>query len=197
MTRAGRARAMAPAAPTAASTAPIPTGSSTIPRLPRTRRRSGAISGSKAETISVRATSGPHRSASAIVQLRQQAQDLEVEPDEGHQNAEGAVPLHELGRPRPGPLLDEVEVEHQVQRGHDDHQQADADAEGPRRIDEPHLYAEHAQHHGEQVDDRDRAGRRDDTELEPLGRLDRFRLVRTSMTASVPNVSAIAWNAMP
>src|SRR3954466_8205912 len=60
--RSGRTRAMAPAAPTAASIAPIPTGWSTSFLWPRTRRRRGASSGSKAETISVvPATSGPHR----------------------------------------------------------------------------------------------------------------------------------------
>src|SRR4051794_11184658 len=109
---------MALAAPTAASMAPMPTGSRTIRRCPRTTRRSGASSGSKAETISVRATSGPHRLASAIVQLGQQPQDLQVEPHQGDEDAEGAVPLHELRRSLARPLLDEVEVEHQVQRGH-------------------------------------------------------------------------------
>src|SRR6185312_17215570 len=61
MTRSGRAAAMAWAAPTAASMAPIPTGVSSTPRAPRKRRRRGSTSGSKAETTSVRANSDPHR----------------------------------------------------------------------------------------------------------------------------------------
>src|ERR1700689_5218421 len=61
MTRVGRAAAMARVAPTAASMAPMPTGASTIPLAPRTRRRSGSISGSNAETTSVRVNSDPHR----------------------------------------------------------------------------------------------------------------------------------------
>ena len=56
------------------------------------------------------------RDSVARLQLRQQAQDLEVQPDQRHQQAERGVPLHVLRRALLDAVLDEVEVEHQVQR---------------------------------------------------------------------------------
>ena len=48
--------------------------------------------------------------------LLQQAQHLEVEPDQRDDQPEGPVPFHVFGRPAPGGFLDEIEVEQQVER---------------------------------------------------------------------------------
>jgi hypothetical protein len=45
------------------------------------------------------------------------------------------VPLHVLGRAGAAPVLDEVEVEHQVERGDSPRQQAEADADHPALVD--------------------------------------------------------------
>src|SRR5687768_4810679 len=112
----------------------------------------------------------------AAAQLREQTQDLEVEPDQRDQQAERPVPLHVLRRARRGAVFDEVEIEHQVEGGDDDDDDADADAEPAgaedRIVQEADLHADDAQNELRDVDDEDRAGGRGDTELEVLGRLE-------------------------
>jgi hypothetical protein len=71
------------------------------------------------------------RVTSARAQLRQEPQELEVEPDQRHQQAEGGVPLHVAGRAALGAALDEVEVEDEVQRRHGHDDQADQDPDRP------------------------------------------------------------------
>src|SRR5690606_23766565 len=68
------------------------------------------------------------RASIARLQLGEQAQDLEVEPHQGDQQAEGAVPLHVLRRAVLHALLAEVEVQHQVQRRDHDRDGGEADA---------------------------------------------------------------------
>src|SRR3989338_5166846 len=65
--------------------------------------------------------------SAAAAQLRQQPDDLKIEPDQRHQQAECRIPLHVLRKAVPGPLLDEVKIQHQVQRRDHDDEQADAD----------------------------------------------------------------------
>src|SRR5688500_16070539 len=85
----------------------------------------------------------------AAAQLREQPQDLEVEPDQRDQQAERAVPLHVLRRARRGAVLDEVEVEHEVQSGDDDDDDAHADPEPAgaedRLVQEADLNADQAE----------------------------------------------------
>src|SRR5438093_212154 len=57
-----------------------------------------------------------------ILQLREQPKHLEVQPDERHQQAERAVPLHVLRRAAGRALFDEIEVEHEVHRRDADHE---------------------------------------------------------------------------
>ena len=103
-----------------------------------------------------------------------------------------------FGAPLPGALLDEVEVEHQVQRRDDDDDQADADAERTRACMNDIGMPNGCSTNVSEVDERDGAGRGDDAELEALGRLDRAGPVdRRASSPSMPNVSATAWNTMP
>ena len=69
----------------------------------------------------------------AIGQLRQQAQDFQVQPDQRDHQAECAVPFHVLGRLGCRGLLDEVEVQQQVERRQADHEQAEADPHAESR----------------------------------------------------------------
>ena len=114
----------------------------------------------------------------SAARLREQPQDLEIQPDQRHREPEGAEPLHVLRRAPLRAGFDEVEVEHQVQRRdhHDEH--AEQDAEQAALVDEADRLAE--QHHREvdQIEQRDAAGGRHHAELEVLGGLDEARLVR-------------------
>src|SRR5205085_9924739 len=58
---------------------------------------------------SVSTPQDPAAESAAVLKFAEQAEDLEVEPDEGDHQAEGAVPFHVLGCADLGPLLDEVE----------------------------------------------------------------------------------------
>src|ERR1017187_4685548 len=59
----------------------------------------------------------PTRLVVAAAKLAEQADDFEVEPDEGDHDAEGTVPLHEFGCALIDALLDEVEIEDEVVLG--------------------------------------------------------------------------------
>ena len=62
----------------------------------------------------------------------EQAQDFQVEPDQRDHDAEGAVPLHVLGSADLHAPLDEVEVEHQIEGGDADDEEAETDADEAR-----------------------------------------------------------------
>src|SRR5690606_40945449 len=97
------------------------------------------------------------------------AQDFQVQPHQGDHQAEGAVPLHVPGRTLLDAGLDEVEVQHQVQRRDHHHEQAEADADDPGLVDEGDPDVEEAQHDRGQVHQGDAAGGRDHAQLEVLG----------------------------
>src|SRR3546814_2408988 len=88
--------------------------------------------------------------ASARLQLRQQPQELDVQPHQRDHQAERAVPLHVLRRAALDAGLDEVEVQHQVQRRDRDHEQAEADADDAVAVDHRDLDPEEAQHRSEE-----------------------------------------------
>ncbi len=67
--------------------------------------------------------------SAATLQQGQQAQQLEVQPDDRHHQAERGVPLEVLVQPGLRAPLDEVEVEREVERGQDRHTDAEQDAE--------------------------------------------------------------------
>lgn len=110
----------------------------------------------------------PRGRSIATGQQRKQAQDLEVKPNQGNHEAEGAHPFHQLGRALVGRGLDEIEVHDQVQRGDDHDGQLDADAE-QAHAHEGYASAEHAGHHVEHVEEGDSAGGDEHAALE-LGR---------------------------
>jgi hypothetical protein len=118
------------------------------------------------------------RRISSRLQLRQQAQDFQVQPHQGDDQAEARVPLHVLRRALFDALLDEVEVEHEVQRGDHHHEGADADRQPAAVVQEAEALAEEAAIRACHVDQEDRAGGGDHAELEVLGRLDQAAAVR-------------------
>src|SRR5690606_16892557 len=61
------------------------------------------------------------------LQITEQTQDLDVEPDQAHQDAEGRSPGVALGQAHPHAFLDLVEAEHEAQRGDHDDDQAESD----------------------------------------------------------------------
>ena len=69
---------------------------------------------------------------SVALQLRQQAENADVKPDQRDEQAEGAIPLHRLRVAGLRTALDEVKVEQQIEGGHadDDKTEADADRTG-------------------------------------------------------------------
>ena len=78
----------------------------------------------------------------------EQAQDFQIEPDQRDHDAEGAVPLHVFRCAYADAGFDEVEVEHQVERGDDDHNHAEADADGAVAVDGAEGgNVEEAEHH--------------------------------------------------
>src|SRR4051812_33869385 len=74
--------------------------------------------------------------SSAAAQLGEQAQDLEIKPDQRARQAEPALPLHELRGSLLHPAFDEVEVEDEVQSRDDYHDRAEADAARAALVDE-------------------------------------------------------------
>ena len=64
-------------------------------------------------------------------QFGKQSEYLNVEPDQRDHNPEGAVPLHVFGGANLHTLLDEVEIEHKVQSGNGDNDQAESDSNEP------------------------------------------------------------------
>src|SRR5271165_1474926 len=66
--------------------------------------------------------------SSAAAELRQQPQDLEVQPDQRDHQREGAIPLHVFRSAHARAIFDEIEVEDEIQRGNDYDDDAEADA---------------------------------------------------------------------
>ena len=86
--------------------------------------------------------------------LRQQTQDLQVQPHQRDHDSESAVPLHILGSAGRDAPLDEVEVQHQVQRRNRHHDQAESNPDHAAAVNAGELEAEEAQHQLQQVEDR-------------------------------------------
>src|SRR5208283_974037 len=82
---------------------------------------------------------------SAAAELRQQPQDLEVQPDQRDHQREGAVPLHVFRRAHPCAVLDEVEIKDEIQRRDDHHKQAEADPDWTRAVDGCEVHTEKPQ----------------------------------------------------
>src|SRR5207302_9409522 len=100
--------------------------------------------------------------------FRQQPQDLQVQPDQRDYQAERPVPLHVFGGAAGHAGLDEVEVEDQVQgRDHDDDAAHD-ETGGAVALQERHGDVEPGEDPPHDVVQDDRAGGRDDAELELL-----------------------------
>src|ERR1035441_5524741 len=74
------------------------------------------------------------------VHLGKQAQNLEIEPDQRDHDSKGAIPLHVLGSAGLHATLDEVEIEHQIQRGDGHYDQAESDPDRKStRLNSSHL----------------------------------------------------------
>ena len=54
---------------------------------------------------------------------------LQVEPHECHKKAKYAIPLHVFRRSPVGTLFDDIEIKNQIQRGNDNDEDAEQDAE--------------------------------------------------------------------
>lgn len=99
---------------------------------------------------------------SAIAELGKEAEDLDVEPDHFDQEAVGAVPLHVLGSTRVHAFFDDLEGDDQVEGGHDDTEDAEADADetagavdGVELPEPTDVDAEEREAHGDQADEGD------------------------------------------
>src|ERR1039458_8111397 len=71
----------------------------------------------------------------SATQFGKQSEYLQIEPDQRDHDSECAVPLHIFGSADLHALLDEVEIEHKVQRRDGDHNQAKADSNEPGAVD--------------------------------------------------------------
>src|SRR6266705_6157797 len=69
-------------------------------------------------------------------QLRQEPQDLEIQPHERHHQRERGVPLGHLGGACLDAALDEVEIDDEVERRHGHHEEAEQDADGGGLVDQ-------------------------------------------------------------
>src|SRR5438309_8914807 len=67
----------------------------------------------------------------STTELGQQANDLEVEPDQGDHQSECAVPFHIFRCTRASATLDQVEVEDQIQGSDDYHDHAETNPDRP------------------------------------------------------------------
>src|SRR6056300_741039 len=100
------------------------------------------VSASSSEKASAKSTAGMLRAmASSIpvgVQFPEQAHHLNVNPDEGHQDAEGGVPFHVLWRTISASRFNKAEVADERERSNDQNEQRDADADKARGVQERH-----------------------------------------------------------
>ena len=108
------------------------------------------------------------RLAVSRLQLGQEPQDLQVQPHQGHQQAEGAVPLHVLRRAAVAPCSMKSKSSTRLSA-------AMTTTNTLKRIPTCRSSgstardAEEAEHDGHEIDQRDPAGRREDAQLEVLG----------------------------
>src|SRR5689334_20971120 len=93
-------------------------------------------------------------SASAL-ELGEEVEDLQVQPDQGDEQPKGAHPLHVLRGAELRAALDEVEVEHEVQGRDHHHEDAEGDADGPAVVDVGNADAEEPQAHRHEVQEGD------------------------------------------
>src|ERR1700733_13815367 len=117
------------------------------------------------------------KSSVAPLELREQPQHFKIEPDESDHQAERAVPLHVTRSAVARAGFDHVEVEHQVERGDDHNEEAEADADDAAAVDCGNRDVEEAQHHLYEIKERNATGSRDDAQLEILRGADRARFV--------------------
>ena len=114
----------------------------------------------------------------SAARLGQQAEDLQIQPDERDHQAKCAVPFHELRRSIPHAGFDHVKIENQIQRRYDDHKEAEADAHGAAAVDRRDLNVEEtAKNHFHEIEKRDAASGGDHAELEALRRANHSRFV--------------------
>ncbi len=106
------------------------------------------------------------------------AQNFEIEPDERDHQAEGAVPLHVFWSAHAHASFDHVEVEDQIERGDDHHEETETDTPGTAAVENADVDAEEAQDHSDKVEDGDAAGGGDHAELEALCGANNAGLVR-------------------
>src|SRR5688572_1835763 len=106
--------------------------------------------------------------AASALQLGQEVKDLEVQPDQGDQEAERPDPLHVLRHAGFGAPLDEVEVEDEVQGRDRHHEHAEGDADRTAVVDVGDADAEEAERHRDHVQEGDGPGGGEDAELEVL-----------------------------
>src|SRR5580704_11667142 len=71
----------------------------------------------------------------SVAQFTEQAKNFEIQPDERDHQAERAVPLHVLRRSAGYACLDHIEIENQIERRNDDHEEAEADSDDAASID--------------------------------------------------------------
>src|SRR5712692_10122955 len=67
----------------------------------------------------------------------EQTKNFQIQPDERDHQTERAVPLHVLGDAHAYAALDHVEVQHQIQRGHDHHEQTERNAPRAAAVEDP------------------------------------------------------------
>src|SRR5687767_10544888 len=82
----------------------------------------------------------------ARTEFGDQAEDLDIEPDERDEQAEGSIPFHVFRRTHFGAFFDEIEIEDEVERSDDDDKDAEGDAEIGALVDEGNGFAEKAHH---------------------------------------------------
>jgi len=104
----------------------------------------------------------------AAAEFGEQAEHFEVEPDQGDEDAECAVPLHVFGRAIGCAAVDEVEVEDEVECGNGDDDEGEADADESRAIDGGELEVEEAEDHLQKVEEGYGTGGGYDAEAELL-----------------------------
>src|SRR6266702_6858577 len=107
----------------------------------------------------------------------EEAQDFEVEPDEGDHDAEGAIPLHVLGSAVVYAAFDGIKVENEIEGGDADDEEAEDDADGTTAVDGEEAHSEEAQQHLQQIENHDAASGCDHSEAELLRDLDHARAI--------------------
>src|SRR6516164_10724881 len=107
------------------------------------------------------------RCFSPAASLTEQAQNLQVEPDESNHHAEGAVPLHVTGSAHSRAGFNHVKIKNEVKRSDHHHKQTDTYSEWRACIEKGHRPVEEKTHdHVGEINQRDASRRRDNAEFE-------------------------------